>query len=55
MKKRKTIKIDFRYAWWHFNPEDNIFTNLLKKDYNVIITNKIPIMYFFLLMIKKDL
>ena len=39
-KKKKAIKINFRYFWWYFNPEDNLFTNLLRKDYNVIISDK---------------
>ena len=47
MKKKKTIKIDFRYYWWHFNPENNLFTNLLKKDYNVIIDKENPDYVFF--------
>tara|TARA_Y100000310_G_C20636720_1_gene791563 strand:+ start:313 stop:1425 length:1113 start_codon:yes stop_codon:yes gene_type:complete len=47
MKKKKTIKIDFRHHWWHFNPENNIFTNLLKKDYNVIIDKENPDYVFF--------
>tara|TARA_Y100000310_G_scaffold167546_2_gene167411 strand:+ start:51288 stop:52427 length:1140 start_codon:yes stop_codon:yes gene_type:complete len=46
-KKKKTIKIDFRYYWWHFNPENNIFINLLKKDYNVILDEKNPDYVFF--------
>ena len=46
-KKKKTIRIDFRYYWWHFNPENNIFTNLLKKDYNVIIDKENPDYVFF--------
>lgn len=45
--KKKTIKIDFRYYWGHFNPEDNIFMNLLKKDYNVIIDKENPDYVFF--------
>src|SRR3972149_1837356 len=45
--KKKTIKIDFRYYWGHFNPKDNIFTNLLKKDYNVIIDKEHPNYVFF--------
>ena len=45
--KKKTIRIDFRYYWWHFNPENNIFTNLLRKDYNVIIDKENPDYVFF--------
>jgi len=44
---KKTIKIDFRYYWGHFNPEDNIITNLLKKDYNVIIDQDNPDYVFY--------
>jgi len=44
---KKTIRIDFRYIWWHFNPENNILTNLLKKDYNVIIDKENPDYVFF--------
>ena len=44
---KKTIKIDFRYAWWHFNPENNILINLLRKDYNVIIDKENPDYIFF--------
>ena len=44
---KKTIKIDFRYHEWYFNPENNIFINLLKKDYKVIIDKKNPDYVFF--------
>ena len=47
MKKKKTIKIDFRDHEWYFNPENNIFINLLRKDYNVIIDKKNPDYVFF--------
>ena len=47
MKKKKTIKVDFRYYWWHFNPENNILMNLLRKDYNVIIDKENPDYVFF--------
>lgn len=47
MKAKKTIKIDFRYHWWYFNPENNIFINLLRKDYNVIIDKENPDYVFF--------
>lgn len=45
--KKKTIRIDFRHYWWNFNPEDNIFTNLLKKDYNVVLDKENPDYVFF--------
>jgi len=51
--KKKTIRIDFRHHWGHFNPEDNIFTNLLKKDYNVIIDKENPEFVFFSVYDKK--
>ncbi|MFH1325761.1 MAG: glycosyltransferase family 10 [archaeon] len=44
---KKIIKIDFRYYWGHFNPEDNIIINLLKKDYNVIIDKDNPDYVFY--------
>ena len=47
MKTKKTIKIDFRHHWWHFNPKDNVLINLLKKDYNVIIDKEKPDYVFF--------
>lgn len=46
-KRKKTIRIDFRCCWWHFNPENNIFINLLKKDFNVILNKKNPEYVFF--------
>ena len=45
--KKKKIRIDFRNYWWHFNPENNILINLLKKDYDVIIDKKNPDFVFF--------
>ena len=38
-RKKKTIKINFRHFWGFFDPYDNFFTNMLKKDYNVIISD----------------
>lgn len=37
MEKKKTIKINFKYFYEGFDPENNFFTNLLRKQYNVII------------------
>jgi alpha(1,3/1,4) fucosyltransferase len=37
---KKIIKINFKYLHEGFNPEDNFFTNNLRKMYNVIISNK---------------
>ena len=44
---KKKIKIDFRYFWGYFDPNNNLFTNLLKKDYNVVIIDKNPDYVFF--------
>ena len=52
-KKKKTIKINFKYVWWYFNPLDNLFTNLLRKDYNVIISDKPDYVFFSLFDGKK--
>lgn len=45
-QKTKTIKINFKYFWPEFNPENNLFTNLLRKKYNVIISGKPDFMFF---------
>ncbi|MGA2130354.1 MAG: glycosyltransferase family 10 [Candidatus Pacearchaeota archaeon] len=37
--KKKTIKIGFRYFWPGFNPEKNFFTDLLRKNYQIIISD----------------
>ncbi|MAG01708.1 hypothetical protein CMI42_00045 [Candidatus Pacearchaeota archaeon] len=47
MKKKKTIKINFKYFGGYFDPNDNLFTNLLKKDYNVIIDREQPDYVFY--------
>ncbi len=44
--KKKTIKINFRYFWGGFNPEDNFFTNLLRKNYTVIISENPDYMFY---------
>lgn len=36
---KKTIKINFKYMYGGFNPKDNFFTVLLKRNYNVIISD----------------
>ena len=46
MKKMKTIKINFKNFWEGFNKEDNLFTNLLKKDYNVVIDVNPDFMFY---------
>lgn len=51
--EKKIIRIDFRDYWGHFNPEDNIFINLLKKDYNVILDKENPQFVFFSVYDKK--
>ena len=38
--KKKTIKINFEYFGPKFNPQDNFFTNTLRKLYNVEISGK---------------
>jgi len=38
--KKKTIKINFEYFGPRFNPQDNFFTNTLRKLYNVEISGK---------------
>jgi hypothetical protein len=39
MEKQKEIKINFKNFWENFNPEDNFFTNLLRKEYKVTISD----------------
>lgn len=39
MKKKKIIKVNFKDFWENFDPEDNFIINLLRKKYNVIISN----------------
>jgi len=43
---KKTIKINFRYFWEGFNPEDNFFTDLLKKEYKVVISDEPDYMFY---------
>lgn len=42
-----TIKVWFSDFWEKFNPENNYFVNLLRNDYNVIVTEKNPDFVFF--------
>jgi hypothetical protein len=44
--KKKTIKINFRYFWEGFNPEDNFFTNLLRKKYHIKISENPDYMFY---------
>ncbi len=44
--KEKTIKIGFRNFWEGFNAENNFFTNLLRKKYEVIISNNPDYLFY---------
>ncbi len=44
--KKKTIKINFKYFHEGFNPKNNFFTNLLRKQYNVIISEKPDYLFY---------
>jgi hypothetical protein len=44
--KKKTIKVNFKYFWENFNPENNFFTNLLRKNYNVVISANPDYMFY---------
>jgi hypothetical protein len=44
--KKKTIRINFRYFWGGFDPENNFLTNILKKEYNVIISENPDYMFY---------
>lgn len=44
--KKKEIKIGFRYFWEGFNPENNLFINLLKKRYNVILSENPDYLFY---------
>ena len=45
-KGKRTIKINFKYFWKTFKPEDNFFTNLLKKNYNIEISENPDFLFF---------
>ncbi len=53
MEKNKTIKINFKYFWRHLDPNDNLFTNLLKKDYNIVISDDPDYVFYCVLDDKK--
>lgn len=36
--KKETIKINFKHFWGGFDPENNFFTNLLRKNYHILIS-----------------
>ncbi len=38
--KKKTIKINFKNFWKGFNPKDNYFTDILKRKYKVVLSEK---------------
>ena len=44
--KKKTIKINFKYFWKNFNQKDNFLTNLLRKKYNVEISDKPDYLFY---------
>jgi len=44
--KKKTIKINFKYLYEGFNPKDNFFTNILKKQYNVVISENPDYLFY---------
>ena len=44
--KKKVIKIGFRYFWEGLDPEDNFFTNLLRKKYEVVISNEPDYLFY---------
>jgi len=43
---KKIIKVNFRNFWGSFNPENNFFTNLLRKNYNVVISENPEYMFY---------
>jgi alpha(1,3/1,4) fucosyltransferase len=43
---KPTIKIFFTDFWSNFNFENNVFTNILKDDYNIEITDKPDYLFF---------
>lgn len=45
-KNKKKIKIGFKYFWYGFNPEDNLFINLLKKQYDVILSDNPDYLFY---------
>jgi len=44
--KKKTIKINFKYFYEGFNQEKNIFTDILRKKYNVVISEYPDYMFY---------
>ncbi len=46
MSSKKIIKVNFRYFWEGFDPENNFFTNLLRKKYDVVIDEKPDYLFY---------
>jgi hypothetical protein len=44
--KKKKIKIGFKYFEEGFNPENNFFTNLLRKEYEVVISENPDYLFY---------
>lgn len=44
--RKKAIKINFKYFWGGFDPENNLFTNFLRKHYNVIISDNPDYLFY---------
>jgi len=50
--RKKTIKINFKFFEPGFEPENNFFTHFLKKNYNVIISDKPDYLFYSVYDIK---
>lgn len=46
MKKKKTIKINFKFFWPGFDSENNFFSNILRKKYNVVISDNPDYLFY---------
>ena len=46
MKKKTTIKINFKDFWENFDPKNNFFTNILRKKYDVEISDKPDYLFY---------
>jgi len=44
--EKKTIKINFKYFWENFDQKNNFLTNLLRKKYNVEISDKPDYLFY---------
>ncbi|HIH52430.1 MAG TPA: hypothetical protein HA284_02745 [Nanoarchaeota archaeon] len=53
IKMKKTIKINFRNFGEVFNPEDNFFTNILRKKYNVKISKNPDYLFYSIYLERK--